>query len=455
VTVVLDHVSRGVYPTGIELVPLPKPGKDTVRLLTDMHPLDELTLRVLIGRVAGAVAASIDRSVVFGSDLAHRPPAWHLEPHGPANKRRQARGLDLLHEPGCAGVLALDVRDYFGSITTPNLGQMMTDARAPDGAVASIARVLNYWGRFGLEGLPVGFEGSSLLASAFLAPGDEVLRQLGLRVVRWMDDTWAFPDYGHDVEAVALAYCERIGPIGLCVNHSKTVFAEGDEAEAVVRDASLASMTKGDTRSVEVDEAMVLIESAVEATEVVDWRRFRFGLGALRRHHSGAALPLLMERPELFDEEPKTVGDYLDDVVQGPDRREVDRDWLVELATKRCQPRQLARRVHACRALRSTKGGAGVDDNRLLRDSITAKSLPTAVRAWSASAWATGQGWKAKHAVELAADATASYAVRRALVDGLRRHKALNTPNAAAWKQKLLDVEPGLEPTLAWAQRST
>ena len=73
-----SHVRAGLYPQPIELFPLPKPGRSDVRWLSDLHPYDELTLRVLVGRIAASIAAHVDRSIVFSAELAGRSPGLSL-----------------------------------------------------------------------------------------------------------------------------------------------------------------------------------------------------------------------------------------------------------------------------------------------------------------------------------------------------------------------------------------
>jgi hypothetical protein len=445
------HVRSERYPQSIELVPLPKSGKSTVRWLTDLHPYDELSLRVLVGRIAAPVSAAVDRSVVFSAELSGRPPAWTLAPHGPAHRRRQQRGLELLAAQDCVGLLALDVRDYFGSVTPEQLGPELVRMGAPEGAVASISLALRRWARLGLKGLPVGFEGSSLIANAFLRRGDEALLRLGVGVVRWMDDTWAFLGSGDDPVVVERTYDAALRTLGLSVNRDKTFLADGGMAEFVVRDAFLDSVTKGGEARVDVQEALSILMAAIEDDDFgVSWPWVRFALGALRSHRSGAALDVLQGHPELFMDEPKVVGDYVEAVADGADRRRLDRDWLVDLATAGCGERGISRRIHACRALRRAKG-ASRSGNDAVRDAITDHSLPSAVRRWSAAAWASGEGWKAAAAVDRAVDGTFDFSVRRSLVAGLKQRHAFDSPKASTWTNKLLEVEPALAPTLRWA----
>ena len=389
---VAEHVRAGLYPQPIELVPLPKSGKPGLRWLTDFHAYDELTLRVLVGRIVAPIAAKVDRSIVFSAEVSGRPPGWSLAPHRPAHRRRQERGLELLAVQRCAGLLVLDVRDFFGSITLDHLGPALVGMGAPEGAVASIALALRRWSLDGLEGVPVGFEGSALMANSFLSPGDEALVRLGLGVVRWMDDTWAFLGSTDDPWFVEQVYDANLRSLGLSVNGDKTYFAEGPMAEFVVRDAFLDSVTKGGDSRIDEDEALVILMTAVEDDGVaVAWPWVRFALGALRGHRSGAALEVLQDRSDLFMEEPKAVGDYLEAVAEGSDRRQLDKDWLVELATVPCSERGVSRRIHACRALRSARG-ASTSSNSLVRDAITDSSLPSAVQRWSAAAWARRRG---------------------------------------------------------------
>jgi len=152
----------------------------------------------------------------------------------------------------------------------------------------------------------------------------------------------------------------------------------------------------------------------------------------------------------LFLDEPKTVGDYICAVARGRDRKGIELDWLHAQAITGSAPGELARRLHACRALASVPR-LGKAMTAELCDAVTNERLPAALRSWSAIAWAHGDGWKPGKAVDMAVDGTQNLEVRRALVVGLGRRGVSDTPKAKVWSEKLLRVESDLAPTVAWA----
>jgi Reverse transcriptase (RNA-dependent DNA polymerase) len=450
--VVHNRVAVNRFPLTASPFPLPKPGKAAVRVLTETDPVDEIIGRVLSGRVAPAAAAAVDRSIVFSGEIAGRPPSWALAPYREAHRRRQERGLELLAQPRCEGMLSLDVRNYFPSIPLSLLGPQLVERGAPEGAVIALARAFKVWQSSVSSGLPIGFEGSALLANSYLCPADAALTKTGAAMVRWMDDIWVFLDAPHDPAQVEGALSRALASLGLVLNEGKTVYADGIVADVLIRDAVLDSVTKGDTERLDADQALEVLEWATDNPCDIHWPWVRFGLGAMKHGGSPAALPVLTRLPELFQEEPKAVGDYLTAVAKGPDRKRIPRDWLHDEATRGTEPGHFARRLHACKALAKAKG-CNKAMSASLRDVVSEGELPAALRAWSAVAWASNDGWKPSTAVEVAVDGTTDLRIRRAVLDGLRERKSMSSPKADMWRRKLLDIEPDLLPTVAWASR--
>ncbi len=275
------------------------------------------------------------------------------------------------------------------------------------------------------------------MANSFLSPGDEALVRLGLGVVRWMDDTWAFLGSTDDPRFVEQVYDANLRSLGLSVNGDKTYFAEGPMAEFVVRDAFLDSVTKGGDSRIDEDEALAILMTAVEDDGVaVAWPWVRFALGALRGHRSGAALEVLQDRSDLFMEEPKAVGDYLEAVAEGSDRRQLDKDWLVELATVPCSERGVSRRIHACRCPSQCQGCEHVEQQPGARCDHRQQPPVGSATLERSCIGARGEGWKAAAAVDRAVDGTSDFSVRRSLVAGLKQRHAFDSPRAAAWREQ-------------------
>src|SRR5206468_2775334 len=83
-----------------------------------------------------------------------------------------------------------------------------------------------------------------------------------------------------------------------------------------------------------------------------DATSIRFALGALARKRDPRGLERLEADRDLFDNEPKTVADYLIALAGNPTaRRRIDPEWLLDIATDTVETTTLATQLHACRAL--------------------------------------------------------------------------------------------------------
>jgi hypothetical protein len=444
--VVRGRIAEGRTLRNAEPFPLPKPGSDDLRTLAQLDAYDEISLRVLVGRVVPAVEQIVNRQVVFSARTQGSGGGWSLVGHRSQHRARRQRGLDLLAQPTVEGLVVLDVAQYFPSVRLDVLAGMLVQATAPEGSVAAIMTSLRRLARSGLVGLPVGFEGSSVLGNAYLAPCDQVLRGAGLEAVRWVDDTWVFPGRRTDPNRVMSLYGEALSRLGLALNTRKSAVYDKDAAEFVIKDAYLDSITSGGGERLDEDEALAVIEAGLDRPGEPSWAWVRFGLGALRTSGSTAGVRVLQDHPEIFSTEPKVSGDYLC-AIAGQRRNGIDRDWLLEQAVEGAARADLARRVHACRVagrLQLNKASGA-----RLKESVTDETLPGPLRAWSAAAWSKCQGSKPAAAVELASDVSSDLLVRRSLCLGLCR--ARDNGRAPIWRDQLTRVDPDLGPTVAWA----
>lgn len=78
-----ERVRSGRFPMMVHRFPLPKAGQGGVRALSWLDEYDGRVqgVRVLVGRLAPAIAARCDPEVVFSYPLERRPPGWSTESH--------------------------------------------------------------------------------------------------------------------------------------------------------------------------------------------------------------------------------------------------------------------------------------------------------------------------------------------------------------------------------------
>ena len=88
-----------------------------------------------------------------------------------------------------------------------------------DPTASEIAGFLAGLERIGVEGLPVGPDGSAVLANAVLAQVDRSLREAGIEHLRWVDDVVMS---GGDAPAALSAFRTALATIGLRPNEAKT-----------------------------------------------------------------------------------------------------------------------------------------------------------------------------------------------------------------------------------------
>jgi hypothetical protein len=125
-----------------------------------------------------------------------------------------------------------DVRECYPSIHPATVGSVL----GPD--AGEVVALLRRFSGAGVRGLPVGPDGSAVLANAVLGPLDAAVTAAGARHVRWVDDValWGSVDeVRRALEALQLAAAR----IGLELNPGKTrVLADRHELRSIALDAS-------------------------------------------------------------------------------------------------------------------------------------------------------------------------------------------------------------------------
>ena len=170
--------------------------------------------------VAGA--AETIEGLLSPAVMANRVASWRLDPPElrlrPWRLERRlfaARLRSLTLRPGA--IAFADVRRCYASISPATVGRSLRLAGTPN--ADEVQSFLTGLEPFGVRGLPVGPDGSAVLANAVLAPVDRALRDAGIEHLRWVDDVVL---RGTDPHAAVTVFRYALAELGLRPNERKT-----------------------------------------------------------------------------------------------------------------------------------------------------------------------------------------------------------------------------------------
>jgi hypothetical protein len=184
---------------------------------------DDAAYRTAVGPAVGSVERALGPAVT-GNRVADRAVV-RLEDWRRARRRhgRMAEALRRRAERDGGLLVAADVRECYGSISSGAVGRALGALGAHPSVVGSIRRVLDRLARDDAPGLPVGPDPSGVLANAVLVAADRaVLRVGGKAPLRWVDDLLAAAPDERGAARIVDALAEALGPLGLSVNAAKT-----------------------------------------------------------------------------------------------------------------------------------------------------------------------------------------------------------------------------------------
>lgn len=440
----------GRLPLEAHRYPLPKANGGT-RVLTHLGPIDEVVLRVLVGACTAALRRT-ESPQVFSYRLAAGGAGWFTEHHRPAIRARRAEGVRLLRSAEVDYLGVTDVRSFYPSVSIEVLLEQLARADVPFSAaqwVGAFLRSLHSLGAAG--GLPIGFEGSGVLATFLLRSVDESIRGLGVDFIRFCDDYWLFvPSEQAWLEAVD-AEVAQLDQLGLDLNASKVALYAADSPNAldVIVNGRLDSIIDECGGLVDGETAFELLESNLDPATANE-RELRFAFGALGRLRDVRAAQVIADNPLLFVEHPVAVGDYLEAISADPGSRRLLRiDQIVGWSEGGLPggTRNLAARVHSMRISRKMQLPKELGERlgQLSTDVETAAQVP--LRSWAAFGASRSEGRRPATAIECARY-EGSPAVRRAHLLGLTG-KSLGASDRRSLVQ-LARIEPELEPTVAY-----
>lgn len=213
-----------VRPVAAELLQIPK-RRGGVRILTRLTPKDAMAYALAVGLVAPAIERSLDPGVFTGRTLA----AGRRDRITVARARWRAAIVRALR-PGTF-VIAGDVMDCYASIGADSVTTGLGAAGADPAAAAGVLRALRGIEAVGTRGLPVGPPPSALVANAVLAVADEVVRDRGATLMRWVDDVIICADDRHAAVRAFDSWTASLRCLGLTPHDGKTRrWSDHDEA---------------------------------------------------------------------------------------------------------------------------------------------------------------------------------------------------------------------------------
>lgn len=432
--------------------PLPKPGKDELRRMAWLNPYDDVYLRIIVGRVAGAIEAALGPDV-FSYRIENEAPGWTVQASKQALKRRRGRGEALLADRRCNAIGVSDIRRYYPSIVPETVTEALCKVAAPRGAVRLIDKLLAELVTMGApQGLPIGPEASGLLGNIVLLAVDEAIVDHVLGHVRYTDDSWLYLCSESDWAEVKEVYAASASTIGLEVNTSKVAIhtKQSGNAAHTMHHEQIAYLTSDGARDLTSQMATETIQSQLDH-ERPDWNLIGFCLGSLRSRQCADGLAILYEDPSILCEIPSQAGRYLSVLANNKiARRKIDRDWLVDAATGPHEGRMLAGQLQACRIaslLRLNKEqGKRLEEVAVDRDC----RRHAALQAWAAKAWGSSMAHRPGQAVDHVCD-HGDFTLRRAFA--LTIHPdSVDPSRLAGWRRKMQSVDADLAPTLARLQ---
>lgn len=432
--------------------PLPKPGRDEVRRMAWLNPYDEVYLRIVVGRAAGAIEAALGPDV-FSYRLEDEAPGWSVQDVKRAFELRRERGGALLADGRCNAMAVSDMRRYYPSVAPEVLTRALDRTAAPLGAVRLIGRFLRDLVAIGgPRGLPVGPEACGLLGNIVMLAVDEALVDYVLGNVRYMDDNWLYLRSEDDWPEVYDIYRASASTLGLEANTSKVAVYSKDSGDAkdAMQHGQIAYLLSGAAGYHTPQMAAEDIRSLLDRAEP-DWSLIGFHLGSLRYHKSTHGLDILYENPTILYEMPRNAGHYLASLAADRQTRsKIDHDWLIELATSSSTTRSLAGQLQACRV--ASRLRVNCEHGKRLEELATDNSLRrhTPLQAWAARAWGSSKAHSPGQAVDYACH-YGDFTVRRAFALTIRPDSS--TPSKrSCWQRKIRSVDPDLAPTLARLQ---
>lgn len=430
--------------------PLPKPGKDDLRRLAHLHPLDDLQMRLLTDRMLVGTPLGA-RHHAFGARLVSGPPGWQIEPSNRA--WHCLRDIASVHIASgrYATLVKCDIQRCYPSITAEIVERALVSQGLDAERIGPLVAMLHELILVGApKGLPIGPDASAVIAGLVLGVVDRELAEAGLAHLRYSDDSFIFVRNGASTAHAYDAYCQALDSIGLEPNSDKYEehsVADGS-AWSAVQDPTVSAL-QGYPAFVGGDRHLVVALDEELSQEQPNWKAVSFCVGSLRHRRNPCALSRVYDCPALLLNLPRQVGRYVAELSENrPTRHEVDHDWLVEQATADRGDAGFAAQLHACEAASRVRLGKanGQRLEAIIVGSSDCAAQQVPVRAAAAHAWAQSGAYRRGRAEDFARE-FGHYDIRRALIDAIAT-KCKASRKTRAFRQKMWSADHDLQPVL-------
>lgn len=443
--------SEGRIPGAVASFPLPKPGRSELRRLAQLHPLDDLWIRVLVDQLlAGSSPRMHDGAC--SARLTVAPPGWRLQRSNEAWNRLRRRASMIMATGRYATLVKCDVRRCYPSMSIEVIERALRWHGIDAKSAAPLLEMLGQLRQAGApKGLPIGPEASAVVAGLVLAVVDSVLSDAGIVHLRYSDDTFIFVPNGSNPASARESFGEALDVIELEANAEKYEehSIQDGSAWSAIQDPEVSDLQHDPDWAGHSHHLVVGLEEQME-TDAPNWTAVSFCIGGLRHRNNARALPVIYAHPEIFHTLPRQTGRYLVQMCESEgNRSKIDQDWLAERATTEVGDGGLAAQLHACRVGAHLKLGKpnGTRFESMVSATDRCAASWTPVRAAAALAWGSSRGFDPRRAEEFALE-LGNYDVRRALVAAVAGRIGSGR-RARALHQKLRSADPDLDPILS------
>lgn len=242
-----DHIAR------VSMLDVPKENFAT-RPAIVMDPLDRLIYQALVDYGSIELVGNA-QPWAFTGRLHREEPKRGVYPRKFEwdNYRARLQLLVLRYHV----VLKTDIVSFFSSVPIDGLVAHVWSRMGGSKITERLEWMLRKWDAApNRSGLMQRFVASSVLATSYLAPVDDVLHRYSKnvggakswippRAVRWMDDIWLFGHEAGRLRRAQLELQEAMRSLGLNMNASKTDVLEGEDAEIEVQQRDHSAVEAG------------------------------------------------------------------------------------------------------------------------------------------------------------------------------------------------------------------
>jgi len=221
----------------------------SVRPAYVFDPVDRLVFQALVDRVSISLVGEMPKWSYSWRLARKDPKAGHYVDMGAEwrDYRHRLNTLSAFFDVA----FTTDIVSFFPSIQIDRLINCMYDMAKKSAVTDRLAQLLDGWAHISDRGgLPMRANASSILASMYLRPLDDVLSYHGKAAAkgslskylfsngtaaRWVDDIWLFGRSLVDMRVAQLDAQEVMRSLGLNMNLAKTDVLEGEEMMAKAR----------------------------------------------------------------------------------------------------------------------------------------------------------------------------------------------------------------------------